>query len=349
MDLNSIISKIYVITSCNKKLKRVINRFNKIGNDKIKANITKYKAIDPNKLSEDQLENVTTASCNQLCSIDTISQWLSHYKLWKNIVKNKETNVLILEDTVAPANSFYDMLLEYWKEIPDDWDMVYFGCSGSCDSSIIKDTTYRVYQSRINNVTKKDGKDMVFVMEPGFPLGIYGYMLSLKGAKKLLANDDLKKVDFSLDYSLAKKVVDTDNFKAYSFKPPLIMNVDNPIKIKEEEDIKHSINKPFTCKMSLSDKQNLGDLEETPVYHIRKLGVDITYTTILFMLVSLLIGYFGDAKLQKVYLVIIIFLQMVEMAYTKTSMNKLRDLLFELMLIVSMLFLGKWVKQKKLK
>ena len=48
-------------------------------------------------------------------------------------------------------------------------------------------------------------------------------------------------------------------------------------------------------------------------------------------------------------LVIITFLQMVEMAYTKKSINKLRDLLFELMLIVSMLFLGKWIKQKKLK
>lgn len=345
MDLNNIISKIYVITKSDKKLKTIINRFNKVGKNKIKANITKYEEIDSDRLTEEQIEGITTPMCSQLCSTTTISQWLSHYNLWKNIVKNNEDNVLILENNVAPSNNFYEMLEEYWKEVPNDWDMIYFGCTGSCDSSVIKDTTYRIFKNRINTPAQKENKEMVFVMEPGYPLGIYGYMLSLKGAKKLLADDNLKKVNFGLDYSLAKNIIDSDDFKAYSFKPPLIFNVKDPV---PEKDIRHSINKPITSNINLSDKQSLGDLEEYPVYHIRKLGIDVTYSMVLLMIVSFLIGYNNDDKLKKVYITTITFLQVIEMAYTKTSFNKLKNLLFELIVIIGILFLGSWIRLKKI-
>jgi GR25 family glycosyltransferase involved in LPS biosynthesis len=346
MDLNSIISKIYVVTGCNKKLKRVHNRFNKIGGGKIKANIEKYKAVDLDDLDEDLIGDVTTPRCNELCSLEEIGQWLSHRRLWKGIVKRKEDGVLILEDTAQPISSFYDTLLKNWVQVPSDWDMVYFGCGGSCDSSIIKDTAYRVYRSRTNTDVEKGGRVMSSVMEPGFPLGVYGYLLSLKGAKKLLANEDLQKVDFGIDYSLAKKVLDTENFKAYSFNPTLIMKVEDP---KSESDTNHSITKPFTSKIALSNEQSVGDLEEASVCYVRRLGVGLTYTTALYMMIALLMGYNGGDKATKVFAVVIAFLQLSEMAYTKTSVDKLKTLVFEMVLVIGSLALGSWLRQVKQK
>ena len=215
--MKTIINKIYIITDDDKKFNKIKYR---IGSKKIP--IVKVKGIDETIVDDATIDTIASTKCKYTCSNKMISNWFNHYNLWKTIAKNKEDRVLIINDDGMPIKEFSSMLEEYWKEVPKKWDMVYFGCTGSCDSSPITDAAYRIFQSRTNNEVYIDGKKMFYVMEPGFPLGLYGYMLSNEGVQKLIKNEELKKVQNDMDYYLAKEIMDNDDFKVYAFKPSLI-------------------------------------------------------------------------------------------------------------------------------
>jgi GR25 family glycosyltransferase involved in LPS biosynthesis len=328
--MESIINKIYVITTNNKRFESIKNRF-----DKIK--VIKCNAVGD--LTDEQIKLNTTSSCNLLCSSKMINSWLSHYNLWKQILKRGEDNVLILEDTAVLDSSFNDLLPEYWKEVPDGWDMIYFGCEGSCDKSFIKDTTFRIYHNRVNNDVYKNNKKMVFITEPGFPLGLYGYMLSLNGVKKLVNNKNLLKVNFNIDQYIAKEIIDKTNFKAYAFKPQLIKR-----KHIKKHINKHNILEPFTDNIKISKHQTIKNFFDEDVVYIRQLGINVTYFTVFLAMLALIIGYNANIKVKKIFLTIMFIMQLCEMAYTKTDKRKLKMLFFELLVVYVSLCIGQNAK-----
>ncbi len=96
--MESIINKIYIITSDDRKFNKIKYRL-----DAKKIKIVKCNPIKGNQLPDDKVENITTKSCSYFCSNKTITDWLTHYNLWKNIAKRDEDNVLILEDRGVPV------------------------------------------------------------------------------------------------------------------------------------------------------------------------------------------------------------------------------------------------------
>lgn len=330
--MEKIISKVYIITSSD-------DRFNKI-KYRLGPKIKTIKCLPINDVPN-RIEDITTNTCSSLCSNKTIKNWLSHYYLWKRIAAKKEENVLILEDTGFPIKSFESLLEEYWKEVPEKWDMIYFGCSGSCDSSLIKDATYRLFKSRENQDVYKNNKKMVYVMEPGFPLGLYGYMLSKSGVTKLANHKQFEKIRCDIDYYIANEIMDDDNFTVYAFNPPLVINRPHNKKITN-----HDVLKPIIKNIKLSKKQNINDLWNDEIYHIRFIGTSLTYMTVLLSLITLIVGYYANEDKKTLFIAVLTLFQIFEMAYTETNKHKLKNLIFELFIIYMFYYVGHYLSTR---
>lgn len=334
---NKIINTVYVVTNSPERYNSIKTRFTPMANK-----VIRFQPIEEDKLSDEIINNVSTSMCKYMCSPSMISTWLTHTRVWADIVKKGEDRVLILEDSAEPVSTFEGMLQEYWKEIPLDWDMVYFGCQGSCEESSIKDAMYKLLYQKTNSDVYKDNSKMVLVNKPGVPLGLYGYMLSLKGADKLIKCQDLQLVNFNLDQSLASQLDSIKGFKAYALKPALIIKKEPNNKVKN-----HKILKPFTEDIKLSEHQSIDDVSGYTVYYIRHLGVKISYFAVALFLLSLGIGFFGTDCVHKVYLSVVTFIQLAEIAYTKTDPDKIKMLMFELLIGTYLaVYLGMFIRSK---
>lgn len=331
------INKIYIITNDDSKFDKIKNRLKNKNNIKI----IKCSPIDYNDIKENVKDKITTEYCSQLCSKNTISNWLTHVYLWKKIYQNKEDNVLIIENNGMPIKSFYNLLEEYSKELPKKWDMLYFGCTGSCDSSLVNDTYFKLLENKSNEDVLINGKKMIFVMKPGFPLGLYGYMLSKSGIKKLATNENLNKVCNNLDYHLSKNIFDDVNMKVYAFNPPLINYVKKNNKINN-----HELLEPFTKNIKLSKYNDIDSMWNTELYNINVLNVKITYFTIVLLLISFISGYLLNQNNEKIFIASATILNMFEIAFTKTNKGKIKTILFELLLVYLFFALGVYFKKK---
>lgn len=343
MNLNDAIGKIYVITDNDHKHATMQKRFDAASDGTVKANITRFNKVDISGMSDEHVKTVTTPACNELCSDKSISRWMSHKRLWEQIVDQKEDKVLILEDDAAPVDLFYELLEECWRYVPKDWDVVYLGSQGSGDGSMIKDVYYRVWKNKINTSVND------YVIEPGYPTALYGYIIRHSAAKKLIDSGDLDKVDLSLDRYLAERAFaskDNNDFKVYSLVPDLVTLVDVD---KEDEDLMHSVTHPLTDTVDVSDNQTLSDVKEDDPYFVRKLGVSITNNTLMFMLAAFIVGSFANFKHASMFFVVTMVLQLSELAYGDATDDKLKNLMFELGVGVLAWLVGRAVYMRRRK
>lgn len=323
--MESIIKKIYIVVhnSNNKNWTKLVSKL-KWFNIPIK----KWNSVKKNNITDKKVNKIATKTCASFCSVDMISEWLTHFNLWKHIVKNEEDLVLILDENIILAKNFNNKLDKYWNQIPYDWDIVYLGCNGSCGNSTITETYYKVMYGRENEDINSN------LIKPCFPLGLYAYIITYEGAKKLLKNDNFKKIGYKLDYYLAKYAFFENNLNLYAFIPALV-------KKKSHNKIdNHEIFKPITSKLIYTKSSNIHDVLGSQFVNIRFLKLNITYYTIIFALSSLIIGYYGDQKLKRVYVFTLTVLLFFEIAYTKTNNNKLKTLFFEIFVIFVFLTLG---------
>lgn len=104
------------------------------------VDITKFDAIDGSKLdiSSIPLSELAIAELQQLettgfrtkhyqLTKGAIGCYLSHVKIWENILKNNYNTVLIFEDDAKIPKNLNHELHEQMKYVPNDWDIVLFG------------------------------------------------------------------------------------------------------------------------------------------------------------------------------------------------------------------------------
>jgi len=94
----------------------------------------KYDFSDTNiNLIKWNIPKSASKKYNTFCSRDTINRWIAHRSLWQKIYKSKEKYAIILEDDAVPISNFEQKLNTLLSEAPNDWDLLYIGCTGSCD------------------------------------------------------------------------------------------------------------------------------------------------------------------------------------------------------------------------
>lgn len=115
---------------------------------------------------------------------------LSHRKVWKLIVESREP-ALILEDDCHPLDGFTTSFKNLILTLPKDFDVAILGY---VSSDVNGDELINVIASPIikRRPLRKVNEDWYV---PGFFIGLHCYLVSPKGAKKLLSNPSIFHVD----------------------------------------------------------------------------------------------------------------------------------------------------------
>ena len=216
-----IIDKIYMINLKRKKhiadnsLKKLIS-LTDIDENNIFSNIEIYEAIDGQLLDKDTINNNLTLkakytlknpnSYDDIRSVGEIGCYLSHTNIWKEIVSNNSNNCIIFEDDVIPDKK-YEKIIKYIEDVPDDYDIAYLG-----------------WWSRNNINNNNKNSNWLYTVndsEKSNILGLYSYIISNKGAKKLLSKSFPIDVQLDTYVSLYNNI--NKDFKRYLSKIQLFI------------------------------------------------------------------------------------------------------------------------------
>ncbi len=80
--------------------------------------ITDYDKEDLTKSVIDWFGNIKLAEISLSCK---------HMSVYKKMVNENIEEAIILEDDVTLHDNFYDNLQNYYKQLPEDWDLLFFG------------------------------------------------------------------------------------------------------------------------------------------------------------------------------------------------------------------------------
>ena len=160
-------------------------------------------AIDGKKLTKENIadnlissEGISDAYNNDQRVYEPLTQGgigcaLSHKRVYEKIVNDKINRCLILEDDAKFDIDFFSKLNEIEKNVPQDFDILFLG--------------YHV------SYIKNDINDYYF--KPERVYGLFGYVVSYEGAKKLL---DIFPLTYQIDTEISNNM---SKFNAYCVKP----------------------------------------------------------------------------------------------------------------------------------
>jgi len=208
-------------------------------------------------------------NCHQTIFLFEWYDWMlvSHYNLWKYISENNLDNVLILEDDAEPIKNFNKELKNLLASVPNDYDIVYLRCCGSCSN--LGNVYYKLLFSEGNkNYNEK-------LTKPKYPLCTHAYLISNKGARKLLKYDEMKKVNYHIDHILAMYIYTKANFKLYASKTSLITQ-STDISDSDLLTNEHPLLSYPLSFIDVSSNCTFDYLMNADIVYIRKLSVNIS-------------------------------------------------------------------------
>lgn len=196
---NRVYDKVFVIN-----MEKDVKRMSQIGTLFKKDNISfeRTEAVNGKTLSQDDKNAFVSKVCHSICTDSMIGCALSHYNIWKRVVKEGLKSVLVFEDDVYFMDNYEEIFNKAITELPEDWDIFYLGCIGMCD----KNKDYKnpfMYTMELfkNKETNKLKSENIFI--PEFPLATHAYAISLEGCKKLLKK--IEKVSYHIDFLMARQ------------------------------------------------------------------------------------------------------------------------------------------------
>ena len=200
-----LIDKIYVINLKKniEKKNNILIEFDKLGG--IFKDAYFFEAIVGKDLEEREINNLLTTKAqytlnygrrehSEVNTKGAIGCYMSHYYIWKDIIKNNYKNVLICEDDIY-TDSGYEKIVECIDNIPEDYDIAYLG----------------YFMHNLNPKYKKVNNYWNIIDEKIF--GTYSYVLSNSGAKKLLSKS--LPIEMQVDSYMSYFYFTNPDFKRY--------------------------------------------------------------------------------------------------------------------------------------
>ena len=157
---------------------------------------TRMEAVDGKKLSNSELQQATTPSCNRLCTSSMVGCYLSHRAAWKYAIDHGRQTTLILEDDARLTSVASQLIWSAMQSLPDDWDILYLGCF-TCDSQ-------HPMEALLNWTTTSKQQVGPNLVKPTQVLGSHAYCVSHNGARKLLQT--LPKAAFHIDWQISHNI-----------------------------------------------------------------------------------------------------------------------------------------------
>jgi glycosyl transferase family 25 len=199
---------------------------------KFNINFERFCGVDPLKLSKKELNKYVSKTCQNICPNGIIGCGISHMKIYEDAIKNNYKNILVLEDDVYFRDELYKDLEEAMTELPEDYDILYLGCSGMCDKKQVYNMDlYLIFnlfiyflskfkskcKNECKNKNKNKNKNYKYIHIPEFPLTVHGIIISNKGCIKLL--NLIEKFNYHIDVTIALK---SNELNIYTIKKRLI-------------------------------------------------------------------------------------------------------------------------------
>jgi GR25 family glycosyltransferase involved in LPS biosynthesis len=158
---------------------------------------------DSNEILKDNNLFLTDAFYEK-CSEGQLGCFLSHFQLWKYIVKSNLDLAIILEDDVKIYNNFNKIIDIIYENLPVKFDYVHLF----------------IHPDK-QNIQYLDGKDGdIIPAEDNF--GTVAYMISLRGAKRLIKLTELLKIQAPVDRQI-NFCIQHNFIKAFMIKKPFLI------------------------------------------------------------------------------------------------------------------------------
>lgn len=267
-------------------------------------------------LSKSDIQKNTTLFCSKFCTSGMIGCAMSHKKVLEKITSDKNSKdsekFLILEDDIILHEKFNTKLETILDNVPKDFDILYLGyfLSNFNDNY----TPFIQFCHLVLGCFSKKQKkinDHIFV--PKCPLATHGYMVTKRGAQKLLNMINEKKIYYHIDVMLKNYFLECGNIKVYASNPILIRQrsfiPSNIIEQKYPLLIFNYLDQ-FKTEWDLS----YGQIFFSPSYII--FGTPISAINIIIVLFFMTIGvYFGKS----VFTILFVLYNLLELKQAKEN------------------------------
>ena len=222
------VDKIFVINLDKSKdrLEKISRQLNDRG-----LEFERFPAVYGKLLSEEDLKPIYHPNREYFTgelSRGEIGNYLSHYGVMREIIQKRYDVSLVLEDDVElHPNNFKGRIDSIISHAPKDWDIIYLGCHAHEESYSLDETRYGssgaepkgCHYSRLEMAS--EGR--MSKVDKHCVAGNYGYLVSLKGASKLLMH--MLPIQMPTDYTWKDLFVSGKfgEFAAYCANPELVI------------------------------------------------------------------------------------------------------------------------------
>lgn len=177
------LSRIFMINLWRREERRakMLQNFEAMG-----LEVQHFPAVDGKLMTEEYLKEMDIKFLpgykdpysNRPMTMGEIGCFLSHFFIWEKIVEEELEEVLILEDDIKFEPFFKPQLETVLGEVRRDptWDLVYLG------------------RKRLINSEEPAVEGVEYLVRPSYSYWTLGYLISLKGARKLLEEKPLQKL-----------------------------------------------------------------------------------------------------------------------------------------------------------
>ena len=259
-----------MLTSYVISLNKQIALLNNLKND-YNLNPILVKGINGKKLKQNEIKKNTTSFYSNFGPKSVIGCAMSHIKTWKLFLKSNDDICIIFEDDVVFEKRF-KYVNKYINNTPSDFDIILLGCL-FCNDEILSKFT-NVCNIKINK----------YINTPSLTAGLHAYVLSRKGANKLL-------------YLIENKIndhIDVMIFKFYSKKKINLYMVSNRIAYQtstntcnsENANIYPYILNKFFSFFEIDKMVRLNYI--TSVHFLRIFNFNISTITVLFLILGII-------------------------------------------------------------
>lgn len=190
-------------------LKEPVEKIKMLKKHKIYVDI--IEGVDGAKLTENEMEKNVSWLYSKIGPKSAIGCAMAHMNAWKKFLETNEKYKLIMEDDVIIKEDIEKKIKEGLDKVPEDFDILYLGCFGSDGDNIFK------ICMRILGMNNKEQIINDNIKIPEVALGLHAYIISRKGAKKLLDNLE-GKIYQHLDYCI-QELSSRDIIKTYVITP----------------------------------------------------------------------------------------------------------------------------------
>lgn len=174
------------------------------------------EGVNGKALTPESIHQETTSYCKYTCPVSAIGCALAHVKAWREFLMSGENYGIIFEDDIILEDSFVDGVHNALHHVPDDFDILYLGCFG-CDAENVS-SVYKM-SGIFYGKNERKGRINDFISIPEYAYAAHAYVLSRKGAQKLIYLLE-GKIDDHVDLML-QKFASTGQINSYVTTPRL--------------------------------------------------------------------------------------------------------------------------------